>query len=400
MTTATTAAALATQITTQAATATTLKDLSYSAAAVVKLKRQFGETTEIAAAESAVLDRINTLAATITDLNELSYGSAAIQHLDSYYNSAINNFALKMQKTNPESVAFGLDGSTLKNNQDIIVNIAGNPIRINEGEAVSLPSLASASDYKVFALADGTLTAQPFDDVAPADSLEVSGFHAYHTQATINPYSIWDLKWRPKCNNPRAMTLSPDQLTWVDIYLMDVQYALNGYSRGNVKIADGENSASFPIKPTLYGGDGTATYSAFTQYNAIDIATAAGKRLPNLNEAYAFAFGVTEQTSVGADPVNTGYSAGFRSLCGVEQATGCMWQWMNDIAATAGTNWNGATDGRGSVYADNIKAAVFGAPWGAGSYAGSRASYWNYAPSISNYSGLGARAACDHLKLA
>jgi len=299
-----------------------------------------------------------------------------------------------LKKSNSNQVMFNTTGSALTLNQDIVVNVNGTILSIAIGTAVTLPGLVSASDYKVYVLNDGSLSAQLFDTAAPANSIEVGGFHVYHTTGTINPSSIWDLKWRPTCS-PRGMTLSIDKSIWSDEYMMDTEYGINGYSRGDVTIADG---ASLPKIPLIFGGDGTATYTRFSQYEAIDLAASAGKRLPTTFEFYSLAYGVVEQQSCGTDPVTTKYQAGYRSACGVEQATGCMWQWGADIQGNTGGGWAAITDGRGSVYHSGCTAVLLGASWSGGANAGSRASYWNNAPSSSN-NGLGSRAVCDHLIL-
>lgn len=303
----------------------------------------------------------------------------------------------KLSKADNTKPIFGLSGSDLLLSQDVVFSVNDVIYTKTASTVVTLPALVSASDYKVYALSDGTLSAQLFDDVAPANSTELGGFHVYHTTGTINPSSIWDIKYRPTCS-PRAMTLSPDKLVWVDIYLMDTDYGVNGYSQGDATIADG---SSAPIIPDMYGGDGTTTYGSLTWYEAWDLAIAAGKRLPFYGEFTGFVYGVVEQTACGTDPVTTQYQAGFRSACGVEQVTGCLWQWGADINGTSATgtvSWQAITDGRGSVYTHSIRAVLLGANWTDGSNAGSRASSWDFAPSFSSNS-IGARASCDHLIL-
>lgn len=305
----------------------------------------------------------------------------------------------RLIKSTPGVKVFTTDGTaTLETAFDCWVKTdAGAAIKVPSATAISLPVLTAASDYKIYCDDAGVLTAQLWDTAAPANSVELGGFHVFHTTGTINPDSIWDLNFRPSCS-PRGMTLSPDNRLWVDIYLMDVDYGINGYSRGDVTIADG---ASPPKIPAIYGGDGTTTYGSLTWYEAWDLAIAAGKRLPFYGEFTGFAYGVVEQQSIGADPVTTKYQAGHRSACGVEQVTGVLNQWGADVNGTTATgagSWQAITDGRGSVYTHSIRAVLLGADWGLGAYAGSRASNWNIAPSISD-DAVGARGVCDHLIL-
>jgi hypothetical protein len=185
---------------------------------------------------------------------------------------------------------------------------------------------------------------------------------------------------------------------WVDIYLMDVDYGLNGYSRGGVTIADGNSP---PKIPAIYGGDGTAAYGSLTWFEAVDLAASAGKRLLTYAVFTAAAYGVVERQSAGIDPVTTKYQAGHRSACGMEQATGCLWQWGEDINGTSATgtpSWQDIADGRGDVYTHSIRAVLLGANWYLASSSGSRASSWSYAPGDSA-SSFSARASCGHMTL-
>lgn len=303
----------------------------------------------------------------------------------------VSDLAQRIQKSDSSVPAVELSGSNLVASQDFKVLVGDSVVSFSAGASVTLPTLVSATDYKVYATSTG-LEAVAWDSAAPANSTEIGGFHVYHTTGTINPNSIWDLKFRPPCS-PRGMTRYGR--LWVDIYLMDTDYGINGYSRGDATIADG---SSPPKIPTAFGGDGTTTYGSLTWYEAWDLANNAGKRLPFYGEFTGFAYGVVEQQAVGTDPVTTKYQAGHRSACGVEQATGVMWQWGADIQGNVGGGWAAITDGRGSVHHSGISAVVLGANWGDGAYAGSRASFWYFAPSNS-FSDIGARAACDHLIL-
>src|SRR5690554_2376819 len=291
---------------------------------------------------------------------------------------------------------FELSGSTLQTAQPVSLDVDGTIITLAAGVAVTLPTLASHTDYLIYCSQSGALPAQPWDNAAPANSRAVGGFHAYHTTATINPNSIWDLGYRPTAN-PRGMTQCPTG-DWVDIYLMDVDYGINGYSRGGVTIADGESP---PKIPAIYGGNGTATYGSLTWFEAVDLAAAAGKRLLTYAMFTAAAYGVVERQAVGTDPVTTKYQAGHRSACGMEQATGCLYQWGEDINGTSATgtvSWQDITGGRGDIYTHSIRAVRLGANWNSASHSGSRASGWNIAPSDPG-SGVSARASCGHMTL-
>jgi len=297
-------------------------------------------------------------------------------------------------KQTREDCLFELDGSAVQTSQALSVVVDGVLLDVSALTAVTLPTLSSHTDYKIWIDNQGALSAVEWDDPDPADSRWIGGFHARHTDADVNEHSLWDLGYRPICS-PRAMVISPDKKVWWDIYLMDTEYGLNGYSRGNAQIADDGDP---PIIPDYYGGNGTATYGAFEWWHAVDLSTAAGKRLPWYQEFTAAAYGVVENSARGTDPVTTGKDADFRSAIGCEQITGCLYQWGADIAATDGSSWTDIADGRGQVYASNIKAVRFGADWLRDSQAGSRASDWNYAPDTS-FSVFSSRAVCDHIIL-
>lgn len=298
-----------------------------------------------------------------------------------------------LSKESKASRAFELVGAAVEARQDIsFVNAAG-VFLVSATDAVLLPSLTSATDYKIYGLSDGSIAAQLYDDAAPASSVLLGGFSTAYSDGAIVESSIWDVNFRPTCD-PRGMVLSPDGQVWADIYLADTDYTLYGYSRPDVTIAD---DLSAPVVPFIYGGDGVTTYGSLTWFEAYDLAVAAGKRLPHWGEFTGLAYGVVEQQAVGTDPVTTKYQAGHRSACGMEQATGVMWQWGADTQGT-GSTIQAITDGRGSVYASEVRAVRLGAGWSDGSSAGSRSAYWDGSPSGSG-SGLGLRAVCNHVIL-
>lgn len=315
----------------------------------------------------------------------------AISNLNTRFINVTSTTFLKQDGSLP---AWSADGTTLETATPLAFSLGDDVITLAAGTPITLPALTNGTDYYIYAADDSTLQAVPADDAAPTESRLVGGFHAFDAGDGIAERSLWDLNWRPKCN-PRAMVLSPDNRVWADIYLMDVEYGLHGYSRLGQQIADDDDR---PTMPEMYGGDGVATYGSMSWWVAVDLATAAGKRLPLYPEFTAFAYGVVERQAVGTDPGTTQHQAGHRSACGVEQATGVHWQWGANVAATGGSSWLNIAEGRGDVYASNLKAVRLGAYWSHGSYAGSRASYWNSAPS---YSGAHttARGVCDHVNL-
>lgn len=283
--------------------------------------------------------------------------------------------------------------------------------------AVTMPALTAGTDYAVYACSDGAVVASD-NFSAPAgysagNVRKIGGFHYANggnaaaqaggdTTAAINAYSIWDLKFKPACLDPRGMTLVAGAF-WCDIYLTGTNPDVNGTSKFGATIADG---SSPPKIPAMFGGNGTTDYGAFKWWHALEVGYSAGKQLLDYVEFCAAAYGTTEGTNVtgSADPGTTQRDADHTSRWGVMQATGNMWIWGRgealDPTASTAFAWSATTESRGSIYQSGggLKAPLFGGYWNDGSVCGSRSCLWNLAPSNSaNY--IGARFRCDHLVL-
>ncbi len=311
-------------------------------------------------------------------------------------------------KADPTIVAWTKTGNfTVSTATTLYIEVNGELKTIASSTAVTMPGSATAgTDYAIWAKTDGTLEATT-DHVSPpaANARKVGGFHyapggnatgtsGGNTTAQINEYSFWDLKFRPSCPDPRGMTLVGGGL-WVDIYLTGVDAITNGSSKYNVTMADG---SSPPKVPTMFGGNGSTTYGSYTWFEAMELATAFGKRCPTQQEFMSAAYGTTEASSIGTDQVSTILNAAYTSKWGVIQATGVLWVWGRDRGGPfAGASWNANTEGRGSEY-NAPNAALFGGYWGNGANAGSRCSVWLFAASVSGNS-FGSRFVCDHLQL-
>ncbi len=319
-------------------------------------------------------------------------------------------------KLDPYSPAFSLLAGvlTLKAGTKCLVN--DRLISFPSGTTVQLPSLTAGTDYAIYATVNGTIVADA-NSSAPTGytagtALKIGGFHyapggnasaqaGGDANPAINPYSIWDLKWRPSCLDPRGMTLVSGGF-WADIYHLNTTPDILGTSKYGAAIATG---AALPKVAAAFGGDGVASYPDMSWWTASELLAAFGKRLPTQQEFAALAYGVTEASSVGPQTLTSGLDAPRTSRWGVMQATGNIWVWgqdavMNPNSADAG-EWNNDTDGRGQSYiygAGNLHRSLFGSYWSDGVNAGSRASAWNDAPSASGVS-IGARGLCDHLVL-
>ena len=312
-------------------------------------------------------------------------------------------------KSDPSVVAFSKTGAFAVSTQvNLSVEVNNEAVTVPSGTVVTMPGTPVAgTDYAIWCKTDGALEATNNHTTPPAaNARKIGGFHyapgsnaaaqaGGDSTPQINEYSFWDLKWRPACPDPRGMTLVAGGF-WVDIYLTGVDAITNGSSKYNVTQADG---SSPPKVPTLFGGDGSATYGSYTWFEAQELAAAFGKRTLTQREFMAAAFGTTEASSIGTDQVSTILNAAYTSKWGVMQATGVLWSWGRERGGPfAAASWNANTEGRGSEY-NAPDACLLGGYWDSGAFSGSRCSYWFFAASFS-YSFIGSRFACDHLQLA
>lgn len=332
-------------------------------------------------------------------------------------------------KLDPESPVFlktGASTISVKAGTSMVIN--GTPVSFATNTAVTMPTLTAGTDYAIYFCDDGIARADA-NFSAPTghtttDCKKTGGFHyglvgASETVAGgsfattgngmiwtqpdvdqikgINAYSIWDLKFRPKSLDPRGMALIAGQF-WMDIYLTNTNHEVNGTSKYNSDVASG---TVLPKKPTMFGGNGTVTYTDGNWWNFGEIARSHGKRFPTHPEFSVAAFGVTENQSLGGAASTipaTKREAGYTSKWGLEQTTGHQWTWGAEISSYAAASSYVSAAGRGSYYAPAFSAPLYGGSRGSAALSGSRTSLWLYAPTDSNWN-FGLRAACDHLKL-
>lgn len=161
---------------------------------------------------------------------------------------------------------------------------------------------------------------------AAATSRKLGGFHTLaravgtisgHTLTTldtadISPYSIWDLKHRPR-SAPAGMVYSPQTGKWVDIYLV------SGTGASSLSVNGGTISD-------------TRTWPDF-----VDDAGLVNKRLATDSEFQCMAAGSNEETNIlgSADPVTTGphLDTAYRRMIsgiGCEDMCGALFQWLQD----------------------------------------------------------------------
>lgn len=310
--------------------------------------------------------------------------------------------------------------------QDIRVALVGRLTKFSAGAAIALPALVAGTDYAIYACSDGTLQGSA-NFSAPTGytaetSRKIGGFYygpgsmataqaGGDTTPQILAHTFWDLAWRPACPDPRGMGFVSSSVGWVDLWPLGVDWISAGTSRMGATIADG---ASPPKKPLDRGGNGTTSYSSFTQFEATEVFQSVGKTLLSYAEFQAAAYGTTEGISRGNDPVTTGFATTNTASSNADQkftsafmymATGVQWIWSRDLlyradgADTAAlTSWSWKGVGRGSVYTQvaGLVAALLGGRWTDGANCGSRASDWDIVP-WSSYVIITARGRCDHL---
>lgn len=198
---------------------------------------------------------------------------------------------------------------------------------------IKTTSIKAGADYFVYAcensgsLAFKVSTASTYPaGFAAATSRKIGGFHTLalavgtisgHTlsgydTADINPFSIWDLKHRPKCA-PAGMAYDPATGIWVDIYL-----------------ASGTGASTLSV-------NGGTISDTRTWNDSVDDGGAVGKRLLEDYEFQLCAEGSNQKTNItgSTDPVTTGPhidTAGRRMISniGLEDGCGALYQWLLD----------------------------------------------------------------------
>ena len=224
----------------------------------------------------------------------------------------------------------------------------------------------------------------------------------------INAHSIWTNWFRP-VSDTRGKALVGSK--WVDIYLMDRDYGIRGYSAPTVhtsaNIAAGLTTYTrqIPKIPISLGGDGTVTYGKFTWFQAAEIVHATGGEMIPYELFGTAMYGVVEGVDASAygDNGTIFHIPELMSKFGIEQATGTNWIWGADVGGNyPTTDWayRDNTDSRGSIYStsNNPTAVMLGGHRDRGVDAGSRASYWGSYVWSSHWS-IGCRASCDLLNL-
>jgi len=341
-----------------------------------------------------------------------------------------NSDVVLFEKVSPSSIRIPL-GLKLRVGYKYIV--VANNITLDLNVDLDTGTKTAGTDYFVYAKEDGSFYISA--DMNKADDRLIGGFHyglvpeneaktGNKTDADmeairgINKYSFWDLKFRPTCD-PRGMVFILGK--WYDIYLADSNYGIRKYSapsvHSGVNIAAGatDYSRQIPKIPLEFGGDGTVEYGSFTWFQACEVVGVAGKQLISYEEFQKIAYGVVEGARAngtygydsGSDEGKVTHYPEFVSKWGIEQASGNEWIWGADVGGnrdegSTSWGWRDKAGGRGQIYAlhdNHITAVILGGQrQEADGMAGSRCSLWSNFVWYSSWD-IGARAACDHLKL-
>lgn len=323
-------------------------------------------------------------------------------NLDQLYMAVLKVGATDLKKQDKSSPAFFKNGTGVSVKAGIIACVpsAGVFKQFFADTQIVLPMLSAGTDYAIYICGDESIRAD-VSFVAPAGysnetSRLIGGFHVGE-DLTIFEYSIWDISYRPICD-PRGMVLAG--AAWVDIYLTCQNHIAYGTSKHGVAVASG---AVPPVRPIIMGG---GTYGGLDWWTAAEIAAYHKKRLLNYGEFAYAAYGVTENQSIGG--VGTialsKHEPGYRSVFGLEQATGHHWVWGQDGGvrwdAPGGWGWRDAAT-RGQMYMQGDYAqtkVLLGGSRAGDAFSGSRASLWSNFPWSSPWY-IGLRCACDHMSL-
>ena len=295
--------------------------------------------------------------------------------------------AIRPLDSAPVFATTGRDGIAIRAGTKLL--IAGTPIMFSEQTSIDIPSaLVKGGDYMIVLGNGDALAAVEWQADTPLPLL--GGFHyapGGNAEArsggdavpAINPYSIWDIGFRPACKDPRGMALvvnAPGLLHlpafWVDIYLLGTDHLKSGTSAFGQLIADGAR-----CRPLDAAGELVPKLDYATARTIVD---GHGKQLLSQFEFYAAAYGVTERASAMTRPTTTGLDMARTSRFGMMQATGNLYVWGHDADP------------------DDPRASFFGGSWDNGEFAGSR--YANVGPWPGHsHEWIGARGRSDHLQL-
>lgn len=356
----------------------------------------FTGTTTYKGKEIATKDDITT-----SDVRSLKYNS--------YIRSELPTSAKTSITINPMALTINNSTYELKDEETLSLNSTSSW----DGLIYATASNRAGKDFYIYACQPSYGTTPTLilsaNSTVPAgytatNSRKIGGFHCEcldvgtvtdensmngYSTGDIIPFSIWDLKHRPK-SSPEGMVYVEPLNVWISIYIMswDGSKLVSAY---NGVQADGASAKPF---------SGTE----FAEYLA-----KVNMRLPRYDEFVVFAKGIQECVSVkGSSDVNTTgghYTTDNKRIVssyGIEDCVGVIWQWLSDVFGSNFTNsWDtssnrDARNTRGDCWGGGMRRMLAGSNWGNGSHCGSRASLvegW----SANASGGFGCRGASEPL---
>jgi len=315
--------------------------------------------------------------------------TAKINNVDVWFKGNVDDVAYITKFLFATQERKEVKNKSIKKSKTLIKKIDAVTIEIN-GQRLSLNDKSinkvAGKDYFVYEQ-NGTYVISDNENIKNAN--KIGGFHyglisenfeaqnnidKKHAEniAGINKYSIWDEKHRPICD-PKGMVYIKRANIWVDIYLCNADYDINGTSLSSGAILAGDKD------------EGRETPNGMQEFKYEDFANLGkrfGKRMLTKDEFQIAMDGVKENVS--AEKIDNGkiqHIDFLTSKFGIEQATGVQWVWSSD---------------KYKNYED--RAVILGGNRDSGVSAGSRASLWHFYVWVT-YWCVGCRFACDHLQL-
>ncbi len=226
--------------------------------------------------------------------------------------------ATHIQRPTPDApILLATDAAAIGIRAGTVITIEGISRTFETDTHIPFSNPTVGRDYGIGFDSDGNLCAEIVDQ-NPLSGKFFAGFHfapggnavgrdGGDSEPAINPYSIWDIGFRPSCPDPRGMTrvqCTDGKSIWVDIYFLGVNHAEHDTSRFGETIANGDTMGLLDYQTT------------------VKIIEGHGKRLLTYDEFRAAAYGVTERSSADRNPKKTGLDAARTSRFGMMQATG------------------------------------------------------------------------------
>ena len=220
------------------------------------------------------------LIATYANTSSVAYGGyTPPSPYDGTNSRLVGGFYFAHTGSTPLSVISRSCSGGAAGSASLSMSIASTPLVNGDYIDVILMTDYTYNTINVQVTASGATLTFPLSHSAEAYTVDTAGkVYKINNSGSINQYSIWDLKFRPNCADPRGMILV-DNSFWVDIWMTGRNYINVGTSRKGERIADGENASSYPLVSTFMGGTGSNTYGECRWFEANEVVSHWGKKL-------------------------------------------------------------------------------------------------------------------------